>query len=338
MKRGWAWPGELRRAGVLGINRRNLDLVLPYNPRAKVNERDYRNVVNWFERRQPTYSGNAAISKSNFDQRWHELRKPGAPLECDSRGCLINWQLVPSIEEIAALYDAYRAQEHHQRVRQGKICPRQSPAEKYLKAPTQREMTADEVALSFLRDVGRQKVDSQARVFYKPPGCRADETLAFQDAALMEFEGRHVFVKYDIAEQRCFAFQEIKGGKDLVLIKGSGEFGSLPLDEGLDPFRATQEQIRDKKRFHSKLQRTERTGRRASELLEASRGLAQEVAADRGVTTGQAATFINTNDDVVARANKIAERDQRRARIKADLEAGITEQDRAIYKTGGVNQ
>ena len=34
MKRAWAWPGELRRAGVLGINRRNLDLVLPHNPRA----------------------------------------------------------------------------------------------------------------------------------------------------------------------------------------------------------------------------------------------------------------------------------------------------------------
>ena len=34
MKRAWAWSGELRRAGVLGINRRNLDLVLPHNPRA----------------------------------------------------------------------------------------------------------------------------------------------------------------------------------------------------------------------------------------------------------------------------------------------------------------
>lgn len=33
MKRAWAWPGELRRAGLLGINRRNLDLVLPHNPR-----------------------------------------------------------------------------------------------------------------------------------------------------------------------------------------------------------------------------------------------------------------------------------------------------------------
>lgn len=34
MKRTWAWPGELRRAGILGINRRNLELVLPQNPRA----------------------------------------------------------------------------------------------------------------------------------------------------------------------------------------------------------------------------------------------------------------------------------------------------------------
>ena len=313
---------------------------LPYNPRAKVNERDYRNVVNWFERRQPTYSGNAAISKSNFDQRWHELHKPGAPLECDSRGCLLHPELVPSLEEISALYDAYRSQEHHQRVRQGKICPNQSPAAKYLAAPARREMTADEVALSFLRDMGRQKVDSQARVFYKPPGCRADETLAFQDPALMNFEGRYVVVKYDIAEQRCFAFQELKGGKDHVLIKGEGEFGSLPLDVALHPFDATQEEIRGKKRFHARLQRTERTGRRAGELLDASRELAKEVAADRGVTTGRAATFINTNDDVVARAAKNAERDQRRKKIMADLdaEAQITNEDRAAYETGRVQQ
>ena len=34
MKRTWAWPGELRRAGILGLNRRNLDLIMPHNPRA----------------------------------------------------------------------------------------------------------------------------------------------------------------------------------------------------------------------------------------------------------------------------------------------------------------
>ena len=33
MKRTWSWPSELRRAGVLGINRRNSELVLPHNPR-----------------------------------------------------------------------------------------------------------------------------------------------------------------------------------------------------------------------------------------------------------------------------------------------------------------
>ena len=34
MTRAWAWPSELRRAGILGINRRNIELVLPQNPRA----------------------------------------------------------------------------------------------------------------------------------------------------------------------------------------------------------------------------------------------------------------------------------------------------------------
>jgi len=31
--RFWAWPTELRRAGVLGMNRRNLELLTPLNPR-----------------------------------------------------------------------------------------------------------------------------------------------------------------------------------------------------------------------------------------------------------------------------------------------------------------
>ncbi|HRU04705.1 MAG TPA: alpha-L-glutamate ligase-like protein [Candidatus Brocadiia bacterium] len=33
-RRLWAWPSELRRAGVLGINRRNAGLLMPLNPRA----------------------------------------------------------------------------------------------------------------------------------------------------------------------------------------------------------------------------------------------------------------------------------------------------------------
>lgn len=34
MRRFWAWPAELRQLGVLGMNQRNADLVLPLNPRA----------------------------------------------------------------------------------------------------------------------------------------------------------------------------------------------------------------------------------------------------------------------------------------------------------------
>jgi alpha-L-glutamate ligase-like protein len=33
MRRTWSWPWELRRRGVLGINRRNLELLSPLNPR-----------------------------------------------------------------------------------------------------------------------------------------------------------------------------------------------------------------------------------------------------------------------------------------------------------------
>jgi glutathione synthase/RimK-type ligase-like ATP-grasp enzyme len=32
-RRFWAWPSELERLGILGMNRRNADFVLPLNPR-----------------------------------------------------------------------------------------------------------------------------------------------------------------------------------------------------------------------------------------------------------------------------------------------------------------
>ena len=33
-KRFWAWPEELRSRGILGINQRNLDIILECNPRS----------------------------------------------------------------------------------------------------------------------------------------------------------------------------------------------------------------------------------------------------------------------------------------------------------------
>src|SRR5690606_16016159 len=32
-KRFWAWPDELRRRGILGINNRNVEFILEHNPR-----------------------------------------------------------------------------------------------------------------------------------------------------------------------------------------------------------------------------------------------------------------------------------------------------------------
>lgn len=39
-RRFWAWPHELSRMGVLGMNRRNAELILPLNPRAKIPDVD----------------------------------------------------------------------------------------------------------------------------------------------------------------------------------------------------------------------------------------------------------------------------------------------------------
>jgi hypothetical protein len=306
---------------------------LPYNPRAKVNERDYRCVVSWFESGQPTYLGNAAINKSNFDQRWHDLHRPGAPLETDARGCLLNWHLVPELQDIAAQYDRYRAMDHHERVRTGRICPGQSPAAKYMGAEPKRLLEEGEIALSFLREIGRQKVDSQPRVRYRPPGCRAGEEMYFEDEALMGFRDRHVVVKFDVAAMRCFVFEERAGG-DLKQIKCAGEFGSVPRYEGLHPFRATQEDIRGKKRTYSRWQRTEREGLRAGNLNDAARELSGEIATEHGITPGQARVYVLKPDDVVARAE---DKQQKRNELQKAF-ADVDEEEERRYLRGAATE
>lgn len=308
---------------------------LPYNPRAKVNERDYLNVVRWFEAKQPTYSGNAAINKSNFDQRWYDLHRTGQPLERDNRGCLVNWHLVPELKDIARAYQIYRATDHHQRVRKGRICPNQSPAAKYMSADPKRLLTDEEIALSFLREIGPQKVGADARIWYRPPGCKSGEELYFQDEALMAFRGRTVVVKYDIAASRAFAYEPVgprcDAASDLRLIKCSGDFRSVPLENLLHPFQATQEEIRDKKRRYGKWGRSEREGIKHAKLLSAAAELSTEIARERGITPGQARMYVLKPDAVVARAEgKQTQSD----RVRQILDENVSDEDRTKLLKG----
>lgn len=276
---------------------------LPYNPRAKVNERDYRNIVWWFEVDQPTYAGNAAVNKSNWEDRRREMHRPGGPLEridgsMSEAAPLRNWQLVPTLEEFAARYDKYREEIHHQRVRQGKICSGQSPAGKYLAVEPHRRLTDGEIALSFLRYASEQQVGGKGdtrscpRVSYKPPGVVKDAALIFEDEALVPFIGEPVVLKVDHAETpiRCFVFRRERQG--LQLIKCSGPFGSIPLATGIHPFRASSEDVRSANRRSRGMLKKKRAWREAEGFLEAEQALAEEVARERGITPGQAKTYV----------------------------------------------
>jgi hypothetical protein len=311
---------------------------LPYNPRAKINERDYRNVVNWFERKQPSYAGNAAINKSNFDQRWYEMHQPGGVLERadgSTSGRLAHPERLPSLEQFIALYDKYRAEIHHQRIRSGKICPRQSPAEKYLSAVVNRRLTEDEIALGFLEYVSEQTIGRCPRISFKPRGVNAAGALEFEDPMLLNFTGKKVVVKVDTSVEpiRCFAFERLSNDR-LQLIKCGGPFGSVPIAIGIHPFRASTEEIRDRQRTYRSWVKAKRTGERHAAFIEARNALADQEACNRGITAEQAKVYVLTDEKIIEHAEGQKQQQQQNNEALAALEAQVGADDLAAYERG----
>ena len=111
---------------------------LPHNPRAKVNERDYRIVDERFERLWPSYMGH---NKAHLDALWtfahpgdgftlrHRLAK--YPERHPLAGCLVNWELLPTVDDVRAAYAKWRAEQRHKMVSKGRILNGQSPEERY---------------------------------------------------------------------------------------------------------------------------------------------------------------------------------------------------------------
>ncbi len=73
--RFWAWPGELKRAGIVGINRRNGHYVLPLNPRAFYPRVDEKHVTKGICRSQgiPVPQTYALIEKNGDVRRFLDL-------------------------------------------------------------------------------------------------------------------------------------------------------------------------------------------------------------------------------------------------------------------------
>ena len=94
-QRRWAWPAELRARGILGINRRNADFVLPHNPRShypRVDDlhlADYkvrvintqagtaakvRVLIDWLDVSTQKYFGSVGVSENIIEASWLAIR------------------------------------------------------------------------------------------------------------------------------------------------------------------------------------------------------------------------------------------------------------------------
>lgn len=73
--RFWAWPSELRRSGILGLNRRNADYVLPCNPRGHYPRVDNKLITKQICQSQdiPVPETYAVISRQGAVRRVFEL-------------------------------------------------------------------------------------------------------------------------------------------------------------------------------------------------------------------------------------------------------------------------
>lgn len=265
---------------------------LPYNPRAKINERDYLIGQHWFEKKQLTYCGdNHAMARALRPL----LFGPGGPCEEDN-GRLLHPELVPTIDELAAAYAHWRETDRHTRVSHGKILDGKTPAQKYLAASAGQTITDDQIALAFLRTVGRQ-ILRQPRVTYRPPNARAREELIFEDEVLYEHLGAEVTIKFDATTLRAFVFDA-----DGLMIKCSGPSGSVPAGIELDALTASHEQIRARTRKLRSWERGARKGDDMRRMREAVEATSEQVARERGITPGQARILVMQTDDQLAAA------------------------------------
>ena len=267
---------------------------LPYNPRAKINERDYLIGQHWFEKKQLTYCGdNHAMALALRPL----LFGPGGTCEEDNHGRLLHPELVPTIEELAAAYAHWRETDRHTRVSHGKILDGKTPAQKYLAAPAaEQAVTDDQIALAFLRTVGRQ-ILRQPRVTYRPPNARASEALIFEDEVLYEHIDEEVTIKFDATTLRAFVFDA-----DGLMIKCSGPSGSVPAGIELDALTASHEQIRAQTRKLRGWERGARKGDDMRRMREAVEETSRQVAAERGITPGQARILVMKSDAELAAA------------------------------------
>jgi hypothetical protein len=252
---------------------------------------------------------------------------------------------LPDLDKIRATFTKWLAVERHQMVSRGRVCPGQSPSQRYKSACEPkflRAVNADEIAHAFLR-VHRHpiKVKGSGSFEWTPPGGTTQDRLVFADAALKQFGGERIQIRFDnlkIFPPRVFAFHRHEyddhGETHTTwkLICCSGELGSVPnllspdaIVEGEDASQALRESIANSRR----LDRDTKRSRDVQAEQVAEDQLAREQGIDR---VGR--TYVLKTRDVVARRQANAARADRDEKVMAELDKLVSPEDREVYLKG----
>jgi hypothetical protein len=244
-------------AQILGVRAR---FALPFNARAKPCEMDFGIVERKFERRWETYCGH---NWERFKILHPTLKREKlATFEGESnplRGCLVNPDLVPTLEEFTAEYYRWRAEEREQMASDGILLNGQTPAQAWaegLAKVKQPVIDPETRFVAFLRAFGRpQKVDRGGIVWFKRGESKRD-WIRYQSDRLLPWlmSGEEVLVKVDVKDvSQAYVF-EWADNHGWRLIDCGGEHGGclavadIPANTGMDEVRDLQRDNRARRK------------------------------------------------------------------------------------------
>jgi hypothetical protein len=310
---------------------------LPHNPRAKLNERNYR-VMERFEWLWMSYCGrNAKHGNTLTDVK----REDGYTLRqrCETYpknhplgGCLVRPELLPTLDEVRKAFEKWLMAERVHMISKGRVCPGQSPHERYhrpIEPAILRAVEENEIALAFLRVHPKLRpVKANGTFEWTPPGGIADTKLTFVDSALRRLARTKIQVRYDLNfyPPRVFAFEPVDvEGRDeptWKLIQCSGPASSVPnleLADAIVEDEDSRQRLRDVLSVAKAGQRETRRIRDA----EVERRVADQLARDTGLTP-QAATYLLKPRAVLARTAQVKQADVELAAARKSTDPDLT--------------
>ena len=341
---------ENRAAGVAKELSVRSIFALPFNARAKPCELDFSEIEQKFQRQWATYCGH---DKAHFDMLWPILKRDrlatygGDPNSAALAGCLVNPELVPTLEEFAAAYAKFRAEEREEKTSDGIMLNGKSPRQAWeegLLTLERPKLSKEQVHLAFLLP-SRELVSVKAGgvVRYTPPGGQARDAVHYQSDTLLPFieSKEKLMMKIDVTDMsHCYLFRWRGEDHGWQQVRCEGEYGGVPAWSTV-PALTGHEQVRLATRANRARRKAIRAANNAEEVQRAIEELRRPGATDTETRLEQGIYTLrlspesgNLESKVQGPRSNVAERDARKKRLAEIFANEVSEEDRQAYRYG----